>query len=618
MAQLKYWNGSAWVEAIVGAKGDTGQGVIDGGTDNQLLAKNGATPYATKWIDQPAAVPSGGLAGQVLTKGSTSYGWASLSSSNSSIKLQSLLDHSKGVPAWNTTSAMSGVSTGYKSTGGTWTANRLHTSVPSFISNPTTIPYNSVRNSIIDDTIVADGSFTNGVNRQVTLRGCYPVALDYSNFSTGIYKSAGQLAPSTDTFYANATNGTSDGLEPTNYANRNPYWIEFDYYGSGFAVKFGSAYAASYPLKKASAWPGGAIPHAAGVTGFNVDYAANVWVWVDGVPVTPQSTPFFLSSSRSGENPDTITNPYTTADNGTTLYQYPVNPDTATVFSDYQAYYYGVEFSSVGHRRIRILSSYFDYGGLVVNKYDTVSPVDVPSTKTMFYGDSWTRGNTNGNRFYSDMYAIRLGEALDTEYFIGGIGGTGYSAKKISTSSDPLYSYTSGGSPVDLSFSSPARLQAITDLDPDLIFICGSVNDSGDTGIAANSSTVYGAFPNTPIIMSGIQPLINTGTGRPSVSDYGSVDQKYRDSAALNANVIGSISTLISQTDPTEDTDGEYVTLANRGWLTQANTLNQGSNAGFVAISNYGEGHLTQAGNVYWANRHYNELVNIITNYLKA
>lgn len=58
---------------IVGADGADGEGVIAGGTINQLLAKASATDYDTQWVDAPAAsngVPAGGTTGQRLAKAS--------------------------------------------------------------------------------------------------------------------------------------------------------------------------------------------------------------------------------------------------------------------------------------------------------------------------------------------------------------------------------------------------------------------------------------------------------------------------------------------------------------------------------------------------------------------
>jgi hypothetical protein len=46
-------------------------GIPTGGTNNQLLAKDGATDYMVKWMDAPAAangIPTGGTAGQILEK----------------------------------------------------------------------------------------------------------------------------------------------------------------------------------------------------------------------------------------------------------------------------------------------------------------------------------------------------------------------------------------------------------------------------------------------------------------------------------------------------------------------------------------------------------------------
>ena len=49
MAQLKYWDGSAWQIAAVGVDGE---GVPIGGDAGQILAKNSSTNYDTAWITQ--------------------------------------------------------------------------------------------------------------------------------------------------------------------------------------------------------------------------------------------------------------------------------------------------------------------------------------------------------------------------------------------------------------------------------------------------------------------------------------------------------------------------------------------------------------------------------------
>lgn len=62
---------------VLCAVGNPGRGsdIPPGGTNNQLLAKDGATDYKLKWVDRPGQhVPSGGTDGQVLLKdGTTNY-----------------------------------------------------------------------------------------------------------------------------------------------------------------------------------------------------------------------------------------------------------------------------------------------------------------------------------------------------------------------------------------------------------------------------------------------------------------------------------------------------------------------------------------------------------------
>lgn len=75
--------GSYVVLCAVGAPSSGGSGIPAGGTDGQMLVKNGSTAYALKWADAPSnPLPTGGTDGQVLTKnGSTNYAvkWATIS-----------------------------------------------------------------------------------------------------------------------------------------------------------------------------------------------------------------------------------------------------------------------------------------------------------------------------------------------------------------------------------------------------------------------------------------------------------------------------------------------------------------------------------------------------------
>lgn len=63
--------GSYVVLCAVGAPSSGGSGIPAGGTDGQLLAKDGSNDYALKWVNAPQQyVPSGGTTGQMLVKSS--------------------------------------------------------------------------------------------------------------------------------------------------------------------------------------------------------------------------------------------------------------------------------------------------------------------------------------------------------------------------------------------------------------------------------------------------------------------------------------------------------------------------------------------------------------------
>ena len=63
--------GSYVVLCAVGAPSSGGSGIPAGGTDGQVLAKDGSTDYALKWVNAPQKyVPNGGTTGQMLAKSS--------------------------------------------------------------------------------------------------------------------------------------------------------------------------------------------------------------------------------------------------------------------------------------------------------------------------------------------------------------------------------------------------------------------------------------------------------------------------------------------------------------------------------------------------------------------
>jgi len=70
---------TGWADLVI--KGKDGVGVPAGGTPGQLLTKDTASDYSTKWSPAPVALPPGGAVGQSLTKKSATDGdaqWSTL------------------------------------------------------------------------------------------------------------------------------------------------------------------------------------------------------------------------------------------------------------------------------------------------------------------------------------------------------------------------------------------------------------------------------------------------------------------------------------------------------------------------------------------------------------
>lgn len=72
-------SGSYVVEYVVGPP--MARSIPSGGTDGQMLVKDGADPFTVKWADSASGLPPGGSTGQVLAKSSSSdyaVKWADL------------------------------------------------------------------------------------------------------------------------------------------------------------------------------------------------------------------------------------------------------------------------------------------------------------------------------------------------------------------------------------------------------------------------------------------------------------------------------------------------------------------------------------------------------------
>ena len=185
MSQLKVWNGTAWVPAVVGAVGQTGpqgpagQGVPTGGTTGKALVKKSDNNYDTEWQTITTGVSSvDGLTGAVsLTSSYDAKGTAGLKS-----KFDAFLAKANGplkaFPAVVTPTGYSAYSTA---------------------TNP------------------------------------LPTATFYA-WDSGKFYYRG-LVPSTVTI-----SGTSYVRnDPLNSLSYNPYWIEFDHYGQYLYLQYAAA-----------------------------------------------------------------------------------------------------------------------------------------------------------------------------------------------------------------------------------------------------------------------------------------------------------------------------------------------------------------------------------------
>jgi hypothetical protein len=281
--------------------------------------------------------------------------------------------------------------------------------------------------------------------------------------------------------------------------------------------------------------------------------SSKVWAFVDGAPISSNS--IFNSTTGSSRR------------------------------------YYRLLFNTTAQRRIRVLLINAYFGGLNLGlSYDAVSPAEPKQLKVVMYGDSWTEGYTYPTIHLESAYTWQLGEMLDAEIFTCGQAGTGY--------------VTNPGSFEAPFTDSVNRLPAIASISPDIIFIFGSLNDDGASGIQTAASSVYSTLassvPNAKIIVAGPQ---STG-GSPSANRQAN-DLAVNLAANAAPNVIGYISQIGINTgsgfsDP---------------WINGTGTISSGSGNNFIFIQPAGN-HLTDAGNQYYARRFFKEIISIIRTYV--
>lgn len=259
------------------------------------------------------------------------------------------------------------------------------------------------------------------------------------------------------TKYANAQAGTNS----VNAAWSEPQWAAgFDYYGSDFALRL-----------------------------INRGSASEVWVWVDGQPIT--ATPEVLSQAASNS------------------------------FS-----YYRVTFAAAGQHRVVAYFKNFALGGVDIGATDSVTATPKPFIRVSVLGDSWVEAT--GATYGINGVFPTLGRMWDVELFQHGQGGTGY-ANDASTNGKAVY-------------GDADRIAGVALADPHLIIVSGSSNDDAYV-LASEPATVFAALrsacPTAKVLVIGPPMLTSTNiTQRLANRDI------IKAAAAAAPNVLGFIDPL--------------------------------------------------------------------------
>jgi len=400
MSALKYWDAetNSWEYLAQGVKGDagstgstgatgaagaTGPGVATGGTTGQILSKKSGDPYDTEWKNINAGVTSvDGLTGAVnLT---TKY------EAKSKAIFAAALGNLNPIP--NTITVSSEFVTTVESTTET---------------SPITIAQSTLYNTPL-----------------VSFRGLLPIPVISDT--------------STLTYYSNNATGYES-------VRQSIYWVEFDHYGSEFALKY-SRGKLSFP---------------------NGPDAASIWVWVDGKPLTSASV------------------------------------DTATAAPAYDNRFYSVKFFTssakttplIQQRRIRIMMADLNFGGIDIGLSDTLFPINQPLLKVVLVDGSWFAGGFGAVEKHSNYLAVLLGELLNVDYYISAIESTGYVRGK---NVDPILGSVTSSNAGGANWCDSLRLQAIYAINPDLVIFLGTTNDDAYTAsgyqLQNHAAYVYNAI----------------------------------------------------------------------------------------------------------------------------
>jgi lysophospholipase L1-like esterase len=199
-----------------------------------------------------------------------------------------------------------------------------------------------------------------------------------------------------------------------------------------------------------------------------------------------------------------------------------------------------VNFGSTAWRRVRIYTSYADFGGVEVSPTDTIIPVPRNYSKIAFYGDSYTEGTTQQ---YDQIqgFAMMAGALTGAETFRCGQGGTGYTT----AGANGIYGAAA--------YSDPTRLANLASTNADIVHVLGSFNDSSAATTALTSaalttlSTIKSSMPNAKLYVWGVQTIGNTVLAQ----------------NALNNTALASVCSSLGL---------PFVDMINGGWITGTGT----------------------------------------------
>lgn len=258
---------------------------------------------------------------------------------------------------------------------------------------------------------------------------------------------------------------TFRGLNPTTYTNGtgttyyqnnatltsvgdlifNPFWVEFDYYGQNFDIRYNTRLA----------------------------LYAQIWVWVDGVPTTALAV-------RPNQ---------------------PVNQD-----SFYQVVLPSVKQRRI---RVMLAYADFGGIGLssvTETIFPTNQQLLKVAFLDASWLAGSNGGTLTSSLNVANHLAVQYGEMLNVDYYNLSVAGTGYVK---GTNVDPILGYVTASGANGENWCAPNRLTPITTIAPDLVVIQGTVNDDPYTGagyqLGAHATYVYDYIktnlPNTKIIV---------------------------------------------------------------------------------------------------------------------